>query len=178
MFSPFSCSSSCLRFLILPLFSFSSFFPFSCTFSLFSYSTSLPLPTTKSASTISSDHHNTFPIHHPPLHDDTQTATTAPSQQPTLTEIFPLSTDYSSQRKISTVNIPTTHSQPKVSVSPSQTVPPAKGVYNHRDGMTLEEAYAEYFGAESSPKPFLSTVASLVDAAAEADAGYLGSDPR
>lgn len=66
----------------------------------------------------------------------------------------------------------------RVIVDHFKTVPPAKGAYNHRDGMTLEEAYAEYYGAESSPKPFLSAVASLVDAAAEADAGYLGSDPR
>ncbi|XP_047477138.1 von Willebrand factor A domain-containing protein 7-like isoform X2 [Penaeus chinensis] len=66
----------------------------------------------------------------------------------------------------------------RVIVDHFRTVPPAKGGYNHRDGMTLEEAYAEYFGTESSPKPFLSAVASLVDAAAEADAGFLGSDPR
>ncbi|XP_042871201.1 von Willebrand factor A domain-containing protein 7-like [Penaeus japonicus] len=66
----------------------------------------------------------------------------------------------------------------RVVVSHFKAVAPAKGTYDHRDGMTLEEAYAEYYGAESSPKPFLSAVASLVDAAAEADGGYLGADPR
>lgn len=55
---------------------------------------------------------------------------------------------------------------------------PAKGVYNHRDGMTLEEAYEEYFGPAYSPKSFLDAVSKLVDAVAEADTGVLGADPR
>lgn len=55
---------------------------------------------------------------------------------------------------------------------------PARGTYNHRDGMTLEEAFEEYYGPSYSPKPFLDAVSKLVDAAAEADTGVLGADPR
>ncbi|XP_066961494.1 von Willebrand factor A domain-containing protein 7-like isoform X1 [Macrobrachium rosenbergii] len=57
-------------------------------------------------------------------------------------------------------------------------VPPSVGVYNHRDGMTLEEAYREYYGSKASPQPFLYTLGRLVDAAASADSGILGADPR
>ncbi|XP_045122462.1 von Willebrand factor A domain-containing protein 7-like isoform X2 [Portunus trituberculatus] len=57
-------------------------------------------------------------------------------------------------------------------------VEPAGRTYNHRDGMTLEEAYEEYYGPAYSPKPFLDTVSKLVDAAAEVDAGLMGADPR
>ncbi|CAL4093811.1 unnamed protein product, partial [Meganyctiphanes norvegica] len=60
-----------------------------------------------------------------------------------------------------------------------QDVPsPTGGVYNHRTGMTLEEAYAEYYGAQASPRPFLQAIRDIVDAQAEADAGGLGQDPR
>ncbi|XP_071526752.1 von Willebrand factor A domain-containing protein 7-like [Panulirus ornatus] len=59
-----------------------------------------------------------------------------------------------------------------------QEVAPAVGVYNHRPDLTLEEAYAEYYGDTHSPKPFLSAVSTLVDAVAEADTGLLGADPR
>ncbi|KAG0715875.1 von Willebrand factor A domain-containing protein 7 [Chionoecetes opilio] len=57
-------------------------------------------------------------------------------------------------------------------------VTPVKGTYNHRDGMTLEEAYEEYYGPAYSPKPFLDAVSKLVDAGAETDAGLMGADPR
>lgn len=63
-------------------------------------------------------------------------------------------------------------------VSYFKEVTPAGRTYNHRDGMTLEEAYEEYYGPTYSPKPFLDTVSKLVDAAAEVDAGLLGADPR
>lgn len=63
-------------------------------------------------------------------------------------------------------------------VSLLQEVTPVGRTYNHRDGMTLEEAYEEYYGSAYSPKPFLDTVSKLVDAAAEVDAGLLGADPR
>lgn len=59
-----------------------------------------------------------------------------------------------------------------------QEVTPAKGTYNHRDGMTLEEAYEEYYGSAYSPKPFLDAVSKLVDAVAEVDSGLMGADPR
>nr|XP_053638482.1 von Willebrand factor A domain-containing protein 7-like isoform X1 [Cherax quadricarinatus] len=57
-------------------------------------------------------------------------------------------------------------------------VTPEEGTYNHRDGMTLEEAYAEYYGSSTSSKPFLDAVSTLVDSVAEADTGVLGTDPR
>ncbi|XP_050733109.1 von Willebrand factor A domain-containing protein 7-like isoform X1 [Eriocheir sinensis] len=63
-------------------------------------------------------------------------------------------------------------------VSYFKEVTPAKGTYDHRDGMTLEEAYEEYYGPAYSPKPFLDAVSKLVDAVAEADTGVLGADPR
>ncbi|KAK4292596.1 hypothetical protein Pmani_034651 [Petrolisthes manimaculis] len=44
--------------------------------------------------------------------------------------------------------------------------------------MTLEEAYAEYYGSSASPRPFLHSLTTIVDATAEADAGVLGADPR
>ena len=59
-----------------------------------------------------------------------------------------------------------------------QEVTPAKGTYNHRDGMTLEEAYEEYYGPSYSPKPFLDAVSKLVDAVGEVDSGLMGADPR
>ncbi|XP_069169792.1 von Willebrand factor A domain-containing protein 7 [Procambarus clarkii] len=59
-----------------------------------------------------------------------------------------------------------------------QEVTPAEGSYDHRVGMTLEEAYSEYYGDSRSPKPFLDTVSKLADAVAEADTGLLGADPR
>ncbi|KAG7162132.1 von Willebrand factor A domain-containing protein 7-like 2 [Homarus americanus] len=59
-----------------------------------------------------------------------------------------------------------------------QEVPPATGSYDHREGMTLEESYAEYYGPDMSPKPFLHSLSYLVDAAVQADHGLLGADPR
>ncbi|XP_068239453.1 von Willebrand factor A domain-containing protein 7-like [Palaemon carinicauda] len=66
----------------------------------------------------------------------------------------------------------------RVVVQYFEDVPPAVGVYNHRNGMTLEEAYREYYGPKASPQPFLYTLGRLVDAAASADSGVLGADPR
>ena len=59
----------------------------------------------------------------------------------------------------------------------SQSVGARGRTYDHRYGMTLEESYAEYYGATASPARFLSAVEDLVDAAAAADAGEMGQEP-
>lgn len=58
-----------------------------------------------------------------------------------------------------------------------QATPPAGRDYNHRYGMTLEEAYQEYYGPEASPKRFLEAVEDLADAAVESESGELGYNP-